>query len=520
MKETVKINLAQRLYDLDEDAYRKLKKYLDSLNQYFSKEENGSEEILLDIEQRIAEILDGRLNNDKKVVTMSDVYEIIEMMGTIEDFKNDDSYSSDETNKEQKESSEDDFSKENRQLFRDNENNILGGVCAGLAAYFNTDAIWIRIAFIILFFINLIGLVIYLILWVIVPPAITRTQKLKMQGRAVNIENIEESVKSEFDKVKDGLQRFSETEGFKRTRDTAGEAIKGLGNVLVVILKILGIIIGIGLALAGLAVIFGLITFFTMGNFWSNWQIPESAFTDQILPAFNNLTLFSAAVFIAIVIPVVAIISGIVRLIFNLGKTNRVLSAFTWTFWSLAIVFVIVTLIIGNDNKAFSHDYKDTIEINIPINKILHIRLNEEDISGSRIEYYTIFGKEIVSDQWDDSFLLKPEIEILPSENLSSSMLVEYSSFVPFDHHEMEDISYHYSLNDSILVLDNYWRVDDEDIWRLPKVKIHIFLPESQQVHLDPDFKRNKDRLADGMNWPDSYYGGTLIMKEDGLIKK
>ena len=96
MKETIKINLNQRLFDLDADAYGKLKNYLDSLRNYFNKKPGEADEILQDIEQRIAEILHEKIKNGKEVIILADIDEIIGMMGTIDDFARDSDTSEEE----------------------------------------------------------------------------------------------------------------------------------------------------------------------------------------------------------------------------------------------------------------------------------------------------------------------------------------------------------------------------------------------------------------------------------------
>ena len=157
MKETIKINLAQLLFDLDADAYTKLKDYLDSLKHYFEQSSEEASEILSDIEQRIAEILSEKLKDKKQVVTIADVDSVIEMMGTAEDFARESDASEEDTSasqEKQKATSSDEYSKVHRRFYRDVDNNILGGICSGLAAYFNVDSVWIRLAFIVLLFIN------------------------------------------------------------------------------------------------------------------------------------------------------------------------------------------------------------------------------------------------------------------------------------------------------------------------------------------------------------------------------
>ena len=218
MKETVKINLSQRLFDLDADAYTRLKDYLDALTRYFSqKSPHEAEEIIQDIEQRIADLLAGKLGERKQVINLADVEDVIAGMGTIEDFNMEEG--NEETSQEQRSShQEETYGDRRRQLYRDLDNNLIGGVCSGIGAYFSIDPNWIRVVFVILFLLKGFGLLAYLILWAVVPAARTTAQKLSMKGRPVNVENIENAVKEEFVRIKDNVRRFPENESFKRAQ--------------------------------------------------------------------------------------------------------------------------------------------------------------------------------------------------------------------------------------------------------------------------------------------------------------
>ena len=174
MKETIKINLSQRLFDLDADAYENLKEYLDALKKIFDRSPEESEEILHDIEQRIADLLQEKLGSSKQVVTNADIEEVIKKLGTAEDFARENGQTESEnftSGSEEKGQQGDSFQRAHRKFYRDIDNNIIGGVCSGLGAYFNIDPVWIRVALLLLFFLKGFGLLIYIILWAVVPSA-------------------------------------------------------------------------------------------------------------------------------------------------------------------------------------------------------------------------------------------------------------------------------------------------------------------------------------------------------------
>lgn len=199
MKKTLTINLAGVVYHIDDDAYANLKDYLDALEKKF-KLEADVKELISDIEARISELLNERLGNKRQVVIQSDIDFIIETLGAPEIISEEGNNNTSKTNTK--------FYKHNyRRMYRDPDNRMIGGVCSGLAAYWNMDPVILRVIFIVLVFAGLSGLLIYIILWVVMPEAITTAQKLEMRGEAVTIENIKKFIKEEFEQVKNNFKK-------------------------------------------------------------------------------------------------------------------------------------------------------------------------------------------------------------------------------------------------------------------------------------------------------------------------
>ncbi len=166
MKKVISINFSGRLINIEEDAYTNLQNYMLSLKQYFSKEE-GSDEIISDIENRIGEIFSEKQKTNS-AINNNDVTEVMNKIGRPEDFlafEDDDSTSrsaNQTSSKEQKQFVQ------REKLYRDGKDKMLGGVCSGLASYFNIDTVLVRIIFIVLFF-STIGFFGYIILWIALP---------------------------------------------------------------------------------------------------------------------------------------------------------------------------------------------------------------------------------------------------------------------------------------------------------------------------------------------------------------
>jgi phage shock protein PspC (stress-responsive transcriptional regulator) len=195
MKKTMTVNIGGRAYHIDEDAYNKLNNYLEEVRAELNNTE-GESEIYDDIEHRIGELFTEKLRNNRQVIVMQDVEEVIRTMGNPADI----SGRSDERNKKSGRSSY-------RRMYRDPENRIVGGVCSGLAAYWQLDTMLVRIIFILLSIFGMAGVIIYLILWIILPEASSVAQKLEMRGEPVNLSNIGEFFRKEFENVKKSFSR-------------------------------------------------------------------------------------------------------------------------------------------------------------------------------------------------------------------------------------------------------------------------------------------------------------------------
>jgi Putative stress-responsive transcriptional regulator len=193
MKIALSVNLGGYSFNIDEDAYSELKRYLKNLELHFAGEESSSE-ILSDIESRIAELFRSKLTTYKQVITIDDVNNVISVLGTPEDISDNKGTSA-----------RDKFSSPGyHRIYRDPDHRVIGGVCAGIAAFWNIEVWIIRLIFFCLAMMG-VGLLIYLILYIVLPEAKTTAQKIEMKGEPVNINNIKDSVKKEFDTVRKNM---------------------------------------------------------------------------------------------------------------------------------------------------------------------------------------------------------------------------------------------------------------------------------------------------------------------------
>lgn len=204
MNTTLNINLGGQHFFIDNTAHEHLHQYLEAIKNHF-KDQEIREEILADIESRIAELLNERVKHERQVISLEDVKYIIGIMGQPNAFKMD----SDENGS-------DDSTKHKRKLYRDPDDKIFSGVAAGVSHYFGLQVKWVRLIWLFLALFSWGGFVlIYLILWVILSEATTAAEKLMMHGKPINISNLEKKIKEGFDEV---AQRVKNTD-FEETSE-------------------------------------------------------------------------------------------------------------------------------------------------------------------------------------------------------------------------------------------------------------------------------------------------------------
>ena len=176
MKQVININFHGQIVPIEVSAFDLLKLYTASLTNYFKNEE-GKEEIINDIESRIAELFQERLKKGVTCITDDDVNAIIKSMGRPEEFEGEETNSfaqSSSTSEASQPQTAMPNSSDHKRLYRDENDKILGGVCTGLANYFGTDVLIIRIIFVVLTISFGVGLIPYLILWIALPSSATK----------------------------------------------------------------------------------------------------------------------------------------------------------------------------------------------------------------------------------------------------------------------------------------------------------------------------------------------------------
>ncbi|MFC2709137.1 MAG: PspC domain-containing protein [Candidatus Saccharibacteria bacterium] len=182
MKEITRIHLAKTPYDIELDAKEVLQNYLSEIKQMM-----GSEDTMYEIEARMVELLGERGVQSNGIITMSDVEDLRSKMGLPKEFSDSESTEDSQANLIPSNSPA-------KRLMRDTDNAIFGGVCAGIAAYWGINPLWVRLLFIISPFITFgTALLVYIIIWISLPEAKTAAEKLQMRGEPVTLDSLKKA---------------------------------------------------------------------------------------------------------------------------------------------------------------------------------------------------------------------------------------------------------------------------------------------------------------------------------------
>ena len=378
MKKTITMNLSGIIFNIEEDAYEILGKYLTAIKSYF-KNSDGSDEIMSDIEARIAEMFSEKVNKGKQAILMSDVDEVIVQMGKPEDFAGDEAHK--EEQKKEFSSASSANPRTRRRVFRDKDNDILGGVCSGIANYFGFDPLWLRLIWAVSFFAFGTGAILYFILWIIIPEAKTAGEKLEMHGEPVNAENIGRKVEEEM-------------KGFGKKMENAGEKInakvsnsKDLGNkianffstVFGAFFKVFGKLLGVFVVIIGLLLLIALIS----SLFGETGLVHMDNTSFSIRDVFDNFfvddeqqTIAGIALVLFLGIPLLMLVYGGVKLLLGIKAKNRFVGYTAGGLWLMGLILMITSGTQVAGQFAAEATSKSTIPLAQPDCDTLFLKLN------------------------------------------------------------------------------------------------------------------------------------------------
>jgi phage shock protein PspC (stress-responsive transcriptional regulator) len=250
MNTTVNVNLARQHFYFDQASKVKLEVYFEEIKSYLT-DDSFLEELMTDVEARIAELLNEIIVDSQQVVTIQHIGKVIEVMGEPNSFKIDDEKAQNKAE-----------TKAVRKLFRDPDDRFLGGVASGVSHYFSLQVKWVRLIWLLLGLFSWGGFsILYIALWIFVPLAKTTSEKFMMKGQAINLSNLEKKIKDEFEEVANQIKNTDYLKAKRKLKSNTARFFNAAAEILVsifhLLLKFLGIVMVIS-ASVSLFIIFTL----------------------------------------------------------------------------------------------------------------------------------------------------------------------------------------------------------------------------------------------------------------------
>lgn len=625
MKKVININFQGRVIPIEETAYEILKQYVESLRRYFSREE-GRDEIINDIENRIAELFEERLKKGAVCIADEDVEAVMVSMGRPEDFEEqdggDNSYesagagqhaSAGTTAEEPRRlrRAENDTvlggvcagiahylridpavvriifaliafagfgfgfllyiilwivlpaaplqTNVRKRLYRDPENKVIGGVAGGLAAYFNVDT-WIpRLIFMVPFIIsvmpNLFGgwdfwwgpkmafgglggtfFVTYIILWIVLPQAVTATEKLEMRGEKIDLESIKNTVQGEMQGIKGKAEKAGKDLSEKATavgqeigkmaterseeisrmasekskafaaevRPVAKKVGTGIGNAIGVLFKAFFLFIA---AIIAFALMMVLVTLMYSG-------VGISLLQNFLLEGFWQNFLAWSVIILFIGVPVIALLVWIARRIMRVKSHNPYLG---YTFGSLWIIGLIsVFVLVGTVSRNFWEldAVGEEAVVEQPASGNMLIKLKD---TSRRYYSSDVFGNKyrFLSRNGDSLLLNTVRVRVVKSEDSAYHINIEKRARANTPDKAVEsarNIQFAVDQNDSLVLLPNWFMVSKENKFHNQQVVVNVAVPVGKKIMIDRSVNRYdwfnlnvNRRRGINVNWDDDW---------------
>lgn len=477
MNKATNIHLAQTLFSIDEIAYNRLKKYLDQLERLFKNTE-GAKDILEDIEARIAELFTDLKKDERYVISVEDVEKVIDTLGTPEDLAGEDAEQDSPSPSQPK------------KLFRDPDDRFIGGVAGGLSHYVGLDSVWIRLILLILFFSSVGGVVlVYILLWILVPEAKTTAEKLTMKGEPVNVSNIKKKIKEELDQVSEKVKDVDYENMGSQLKKKSKDFSDFLLSVAKGIVKILTLLIGVFMLFIAGMVLLGLFISAIIGSVFSA-MIPHELIQFGLS---LNLPLFVLGFFALLIvgIPFVFLFMlGLQLLAQNKSIMSRMTKLILLGLWVLALITLLVFGIVETKSFAISAKQNSVEMLDQQTADTLKVYLNNDH---KQTETVTVFNHfTLIEDEDENQYRLDRNVRININQNNTNTieLSVEKNAKGWQQKQAIQNakaIEYKYDYFDHQLILDGFWLSPIENKAHPENVRLNLLIPQGQYIYLDQD---------------------------------
>lgn len=484
MNKTLSIALAGFSFIIEEHAYHKLSDYLTALRS--SLEPSEADEVMHDIEIRMVEILKENMGK-REVVNDEDIEKIITLIGKPEIIEEQEhAYYSEKTEKQKN-------TAEQKQLFRDAENQKIGGVCAGLAAYFGIEMTWMRV---IWFGIGFLGLftagvstsfviMLYLVLWIILPKAQTAADYLKMKGKPLNFDNIKEESSN--------IIRFANESSVKvgEIYHDAKPLVSNAGNGLI---KIIRGILGIFFAFLALGALVGLFFIFGIFGFPSFPGVTKMnfLFDDGGLRYVLTSIIILTDLFLAILFSLISI-----KLFFPKTKLKNT----GYILGGLFLIIIILGTYFGVSMAKIDLSYKgnkeeaENIALNIQPNDSIILEKKQVIIPSN----FTAYDADIFSDKkivFEEEY---PHVTVVRNPKITQPYLIvkKYAE----GYNKPLELNVPIEVIGNKILLPNFISYPYPYRFRHYNVDYELVVPKSMKVYnTNDDINTNGDLDANGIN--------------------
>jgi len=503
MKKNFSVNIGGRIFNIDDDAYESLNNYLARLRNFFATEQ-GYQEIIADIEMRIAELLDQQKEQGLSIVSLKHIEDVIASMGEPDQF------SDSETEKPKRGPG----SKTRGKLYRDPDNRQIGGVAAGIAAWFDIDPIWVRLAFAGATFFYGIGIIIYVVLRLILPAAQTTSEKLEMQRQTINVNTLRKELAS----AGTGIQKTGSS-----LLQTLGTFIRFITEVVARVFTFLFHLLG---RLAGLALLLGVIAMFigisvaslvreqmNMGNYQLDTTTVVHGM-QWLVPGPDVRWLAYIAIFLLVIA-----ISGLL-----IYTGLRLLLRWPPLRWQVIIVFVLLLVagIITAVGAVFQYARSSERMANITKRQSMVMKAKHIHLASGPSDFQQYFmplaGDTISGNTSYALGEISLSIRPVPADSLFVTFIQSASAWQESQAAGYAgNISYRYNLQDTLVTLNPYFMIPKNDGMRYQKLDVIVGIPITTEVTIDEplSWRANYSDFKDN-----NRDGGLYIMTTSGLKLK
>jgi len=503
MKKNFSVNIGGRIFNIDDDAFECLNSYLSRLRSFFAADQ-GYDEIISDIEMRIAELLDQRKEPGQQIITLKHIQDVITSMGEPDQLS--------DTENEKPASGP--AIKTRGKLYRDPDNRQVGGVAAGIAAWFGIDPVWVRLIFAGLTLFYAVGIILYAILWLILPVAQTTSEKLEMQRQMININTL----RNELATAGTGIQKT----GNKVLR-SFGMLIRFgtevVSRVFTWFFRLLGRLAGLAMLLAVIGIFVGISTASLIREYMSMGDYRLD--TTTLIQALQWLIPGPDVRWLAY-ITVLLILVAITGLLVYFGL--RLLLKWPPLRWQVVILFVLMLVagIMAGAGTAFQYSKSSEEVVSITKRHSFPMKKNRiQLVSGPndyRLYFMPLAGDTIPGNETYVLGEISLSIRPVPADSLFVTQIPSAASW-----HESQaakfsqNISHAFKLVGNTLTINRYFMFPHSDGMRYQNLDLIVGIPIDTEVEID-DILRWHTNNNDFTEWNNN--GNIFTMTTSGLQLK